>query len=53
MPRKKRLEKKRSVVAPVVSTHRCVAALGGRHTLDGCGGDFTGGKKTKKNIVKL
>lgn len=41
---------KRRVVAPVVSTHCCVAALGGRHILDGCGSDFTGGKKLKKSL---
>lgn len=47
--KKKRLKKNTgSVEAPVgVSTHRCVATLGGRHVLDGCGGDFTGGGGAK------
>lgn len=42
---KKKFEKRKPPV--VVSTQRCVAVLGGRHILDGRGGDFTGRKKKK------
>lgn len=44
---------KRSALPPVVvSTQCCVAVLGGRHILDGRGGDFTGRENTKTKPKK-
>lgn len=45
----KKKEKRRALPPVVVSTQCCVAVLGGRHILDGRGGDFTGKNRTQKN----